>query len=128
MPLLLLAWLYTPDEKPNLSWLQGGWHDPEHPSTRLIWTSGQGGGALGLLTSEGRTMVLSIATDGRLSVRDLGPHLTENSPLQEQPLLEQGPQELTYGHAHLSYLNTRTDSGALQLEWKGARWNLQRDS
>ncbi len=129
VPLALLACLHRPPaEKPNLAWLEGCWHDPEHPSTRMIWTSSPEGGGLGLLSNETWNLVLSIAPNGRLVVRNLGPQLTENSPPQEQPLLQQGPQELFYRQARLSYLNTRTTRGALLVEWNGACWRLRHDS
>lgn len=127
LPLLLLACLYTPDARPDLHWLSGAWHDPDHPSTRLIWTRSPDQGVLGLLTSESQTLVISITSDGLLNCRNLGPHLTENSPLQQEPLLSHGPQELHYRNAHLSHLSPRTDSDALQFDWKGDCWRLQRD-
>lgn len=128
LPLILLAGLYTPDSKPEFQWLYGCWHDPEHPSTRLLWTATSEQGAIGLLTSQDQTAVFRIAADGRLTIRNLGAHLSDTSPPREQRLLEQAPQELSYPHVQLRYLSTRTDRERLQLDWNGHALSFQKDS
>jgi hypothetical protein len=127
LPLLLLARLYSPDSQPHLHWLEGGWHDPDHESTRLVWTQTEEHGALGVLTCEQQTIVLAIAPNGHLTTRALGPKLESNGPPKQQALLEQGPQDLRYRHASLRYLSSRNDAPELQLKLNGASLRLHRD-
>lgn len=127
LPLLLLARLFSPSPKPDLYWLDGCWHDPDNESTRLIWTRTADQGALGLLTCGRQTTLLAIASDGRLTLRELGPGLEDTRPLRRQPLLGQGAQELNYRQVCLRYQKSRTDKGELQIKLDHASFRLQRD-
>lgn len=125
--LTLLAWLQPVRHAPVLDWLAGCWHDPEHQSTRLIFSKPCDHGVTGLLITDSDTTVLAIAPSGQLTVRNLGASLSQNNPAQELPLLEQGPQQLHYNHVSLRYLNARTESCELQLEIGGHTLRLQPD-
>ena len=127
IPIWLLARLYTPGPNPDLNWLDGAWHDPERPSTRLLWTQTDQQGAHGLLTSDQQTTVLWVDPVGRLTVRELGPQMNGSRPAQQQSLLKQGPQELIYRRGSLRYLTSRSDSGEFLLNLDGKSWSLRRD-
>jgi len=127
IPLWLLSRLYTPSHRPDLNWLDGCWHDPDHPAVRLLWTQTDSLGARGLFTSDKQTTVLWVERDGRLIVRELGPRLNDGGPAQQQSLVHQGPQELSYRNVTLRYLNSRSDSAEFLLNLNGKSWALKRD-
>lgn len=125
--LTLLAWLQPVSHAPSLDWLAGSWHDPEHESTRLIFTKPCDRGVTGLLTTDRNTTVLAIEPGGELTLRQLGNGLSQNNPPQQLPLLEQAPRQLRYNHVSLRYLNARTDSCELLLEVNGQTLRFQPD-
>lgn len=127
VPLLVLFRLDWPNEKPDLAWLYGGWHDPDHESTRMVWTRTGENQALGLFTSESHSAVLSIDSGGQLTVCNLSKRLEQNTPPALFPLRERSPRGLEYQHFALHYLNSRSDSDELEVTWLGNPMRLRRD-
>jgi hypothetical protein len=125
--LTLLAWLQPASQTPRLDWLAGSWHDPEHESTRLIFSKPGDRGVTGLLTTESDTTVLAIDPNGELTLRQLGACLSQNNPVQQLHLLERSARQLRYNHVSLRHLNARTESCELQLELNGRTLRLQPD-
>lgn len=127
MVLLLLACLGPARQPPGLDWLAGSWHDPEHQSTRLVFTRPCEHGVTGVLSEDGDTTVLAIQPDGRLSLRHLGSNLSRNSPTQEFNLLSQRPLELRYEHISFHYVSGRNEGSELLLQRDGQNLRLRPD-
>lgn len=125
--LVLLACLLPRGQALNLDWLAGAWHDPDHPATRLIFSKPCQQGLTGLLSDEHGVTVFVIAAGGQLSLRSLGPKLTQNAAPVQLPLLSRGPLELHYQHLTLRYLNARIEGSQLILEQDGHVLRLQPD-
>ncbi len=100
---------------------------PDRPDVRLLWTQTDSLGARGLFSSDDQTTVLLVDRDDRLTVRELGAQLNDSRPAQQQSLVPQSPQEFSYRHASLRYLNSRSDSGEFLLNLNGKSWALKRD-
>lgn len=127
VPALLIIGQRWTQNKADLRWLEGSWHDAEHPATRMVWISSESQGCLGLFNDGRKTEVLSIDPDGRLLIRDVGAHLEKNQAARSYALVRRSARSLEYPSFAIQYLSSRSDSDELQMDWNGSQLRLRKD-